>query len=166
MGATDRGGVELKGTGGKAIMQIGFIGLGIMGKPMAKHLLQAGYSLHVHNRSRGAVEELAALGATPHRRPRDVAAAADIVITMLPDSPDVEKVVLREGGALEGMGPGKTLFANGRFMDGAGGLVVYMAESEADVVRLVQQDPYIIHGARTSEIHEWELVTEAVLPQQ
>ena len=73
---------------------VGFIGLGIMGRPMATNLLAAGYPLRVHNRSAGPVEELVAQGATAAGTAREVAAASDIVITMLPDSPDVEAVVL------------------------------------------------------------------------
>lgn len=86
---------------------IGFIGLGIMGKPMARNLLKAGYSLVVHNRSRAAAEELAQEGAKAADSPQAVAAQTEIVITMLPDSPDVELVYAGErgafGGAREGM---------------------------------------------------------------
>src|ERR1051325_2485493 len=81
--------------GGEAPMPhptVGFVGLGIMGKPMARNLLRAGYSLVVHNRSRGAVEELNGEGAQTARDPADVAARSEVVITMLPDSPDVELV--------------------------------------------------------------------------
>ncbi len=74
---------------------IGFIGLGVMGKPMARNLLKAGYSLVVHNRSRGPVEELAAEGAKPAFSPAEVASRSELIITMLPDSPDVELVALR-----------------------------------------------------------------------
>ncbi len=56
------------------------------------------------------------------------------------------------------------IFANGRFVDGAGGLVIYRTESLADVEAIVKQDPYVVQGARGYEIHEWEIVTEAVLP--
>jgi 2-hydroxy-3-oxopropionate reductase len=84
----------------------GFIGLGIMGLPMAVNLVEAGYPLTVHNRSRGAVEELSARGATPADSPREVAAKSEVVITMLPDSPDVEAVVLGPGGVLEGISEG------------------------------------------------------------
>ena len=87
-------------------MRIGFIGLGIMGKPMAGNLLGAGHPLTVHNRSRGPVEELAARGATPASSPREVAASSDVVITMLPDSPDVEAVVLGPDGVAEGIAQG------------------------------------------------------------
>jgi 2-hydroxy-3-oxopropionate reductase len=88
------------------MLRIGFIGLGIMGKPMAGNLLAAGYQLSVHNRSRGPVDELAARGATAARSPRELAASSDVVITMLPDSPDVEAVVLGPDGVLEGIGSG------------------------------------------------------------
>jgi len=85
---------------------IGFIGLGIMGRPMAHNLLKAGYRLVVHNRSRGAVDELAAAGATPASSSRDAAAHTDVVITMLPDSPDVEAVLRGPDGVFAGAQPG------------------------------------------------------------
>ena len=77
---------------------IGFIGLGVMGKPMARNLLKAGYPLVVHNRSREPVEELAAEGAKPAFSPAEVASRNELIITMLPDSPDVELVAL--GGCI------------------------------------------------------------------
>jgi 2-hydroxy-3-oxopropionate reductase len=82
--------------------KIGFIGLGIMGKPMARNLMKAGYSLVVHNRSRGKVDELAKEGAMAAASPKEVAAAVDIIITMLPNSPDVELVALGPNGIKEG----------------------------------------------------------------
>jgi 2-hydroxy-3-oxopropionate reductase len=82
---------------------IGFIGLGIMGKPMARNLMRAGYPLIVLNRSRGPVDELVAEGATAGASPQDVASRSDVVITMLPDSPDVESVVLGENGVVNGI---------------------------------------------------------------
>jgi len=85
---------------------VGFIGLGIMGKPMARNLLRAGYPLVVLNRSRGPVDELVADGARAGSSPRDVAAASDVVITMLPDSPDVEAVVLAADGVAAGIRSG------------------------------------------------------------
>jgi 2-hydroxy-3-oxopropionate reductase len=81
---------------------IGFIGLGIMGRPMARNLLKAGYSLVVHSRSRGPVDEIVKTGATAAASPRDVAAQCDVLITMLPNSPDVEQVALGPSGILEG----------------------------------------------------------------
>ena len=88
---------------------VGFIGLGIMGKPMAKNLLKAGHLLVVHNRSQGAVQELAGLGAKPAASPREVAGQAKIIITMLPNSLDVELVALGPNGLLEGARPGSLL---------------------------------------------------------
>jgi len=89
--------------------KIGFIGLGIMGKPMARNLLKAGYAVTAFNRSRPAMEELHRAGAHLGPSPKDVAAAAEIVITMLPNSPDVEAVVLGPNGVLEGAKPGTIL---------------------------------------------------------
>jgi 2-hydroxy-3-oxopropionate reductase len=88
---------------------IGFIGLGIMGRPMARNLLKAGYSLVVHSRSRGPVDEIAGAGAKVGTSSRDVAAQCDVLITMLPNSPDVEQVVLGRDGVIEGARPGMIL---------------------------------------------------------
>ncbi len=85
---------------------VGFIGLGIMGKPMARNLLRAGYPLVVTNRSREAVDELVAEGAKSGSSPRDVAAQTQVVITMLPDSPDVESVVFGPDGVAQGIQTG------------------------------------------------------------
>jgi 2-hydroxy-3-oxopropionate reductase len=82
---------------------VGFIGLGIMGKPMAQNLLRAGYPLVVLNRSRAAVDELVAEGAQAGDSPGDVASRSRVVITMLPDSPDVETVVFGENGIAQGI---------------------------------------------------------------
>jgi len=82
---------------------IGFIGLGIMGKPMARNLMKAGYRLTVLNRARGPVDELVAEGAKAGTTPREVAAQSDVVITMLPDSPDVETVALGADGIVQGI---------------------------------------------------------------
>jgi 2-hydroxy-3-oxopropionate reductase len=87
-------------------VRVGFIGLGLMGKPMAGHILKAGYPLTVHNRSRSAVDELVAQGAQAATSPRDVAVNSDVVITMLPDSPDVESVINGLDGLLAGARPG------------------------------------------------------------
>lgn len=88
---------------------IGFIGLGIMGKPMALNLLAAGYEVTVHNRSHESVEALVAAGAAAADHPRAVAERSTVVITMLPDSPDVSAVVLGEHGVLAGARPGSLL---------------------------------------------------------
>jgi 2-hydroxy-3-oxopropionate reductase len=82
--------------------KVGFIGLGIMGRPMALNLLKAGYQMVVHSRSQPPVDELVAAGADAATSPCDVAQRSDVVITMLPDSPDVEQVALGPAGLIEG----------------------------------------------------------------
>lgn len=89
--------------------RIGFIGLGIMGKPMAVRLVRAGFPIVVHNRSPQAVEELAGEGAETASSPREIAERADVVVTMLPDSPDVEAVVLGDDGVIAGVREGMLL---------------------------------------------------------
>jgi 2-hydroxy-3-oxopropionate reductase len=84
---------------------IGFIGLGIMGKPMARNLMKTGYPLVVHNRSRAAVDELSKEGAQTAASSKEVAALSEILITMLPDSPDVELVYAGENGVFAGAKP-------------------------------------------------------------
>jgi 2-hydroxy-3-oxopropionate reductase len=86
--------------------RIGFIGLGIMGRPMARNLLAAGYPVTVHSRSRGPVDELVAAGASRAEGSAAVAAVSDVTITMLPDTRDVEEVITGEGGVLERAAPG------------------------------------------------------------
>lgn len=81
---------------------IGFIGLGIMGKPMAGHLIKGGHRLFLHSRS-GVPKDLLALGGEDFSSPRLVAQHADVIITMLPDTPDVEKVLFAENGIVEGL---------------------------------------------------------------
>ena len=88
---------------------IGFIGLGIMGRPMAKNLLKAGYPIVVHSRSKGPVDDVVAAGAKAAASPRDVAAQCDVLVTMLPNSPDVELVALGRDGIIEGARPGMIL---------------------------------------------------------
>jgi 2-hydroxy-3-oxopropionate reductase len=87
-------------------MRIGYIGLGLMGKSMARNIMKAGFPLVVHNRSQAAVDELVGEGAEKATSPSEVAKKADIVFTNLPDSPDVESVVLGPNGILEGAHPG------------------------------------------------------------
>ncbi|HYG23744.1 MAG TPA: 2-hydroxy-3-oxopropionate reductase [Verrucomicrobiae bacterium] len=91
-------------------MKIGFIGLGIMGKPMSKNLLKAGYELVVCGHvARGNVEELVAAGAREVATPKEVAQEVDVVLTMLPNSPQVIEVVLGKDGVIEGARPGMIL---------------------------------------------------------
>lgn len=89
--------------------KIGFIGLGIMGLPMSKNLIKGGYTLNVFNRSKKPIDELASLGAKACSSPKEVASISDVVITMLPDSPDVQEVVLGRGGLIEGIRTGTTV---------------------------------------------------------
>ncbi|MBE7536101.1 MAG: NAD-binding protein [Anaerolineales bacterium] len=84
------------------MLKVGYIGLGLMGKSMARNILKAGFPLVVHNRSRAAMEELVAEGATAAESPKEVATQVDVIFTNLPDSPDVEKVVLGAEGIIEG----------------------------------------------------------------
>ena len=85
---------------------IGFIGLGIMGKPMAKNLLKAGYPVVAYDVRADALAELTAAGAVAGTSPKDVAARSEIVITMLPNSPEVKQAILGPGGVIEGVRPG------------------------------------------------------------
>jgi 2-hydroxy-3-oxopropionate reductase len=85
---------------------IGFIGLGIMGRPMAGHLIDAGYTLHLYSRS-GVPQELTGKGGKPMRSPAEVARASDVTISMVPDTPDVEAVLFGPNGAAEGLSRGK-----------------------------------------------------------
>jgi 2-hydroxy-3-oxopropionate reductase len=86
--------------------RIGFIGLGLMGQPMTRNLLKAGYAVTVFNRSRSAMTELAATGATIAQSPKDLAAQVDIVISCVSDSPDVLEIVLGEQGIIHGVRSG------------------------------------------------------------
>jgi 2-hydroxy-3-oxopropionate reductase len=89
--------------------RVGFIGLGIMGMPMARNLMDSGYELTVHNRSPEKAEELGEEGAAVAATPREVAENSDVVITMLPDSPQVREVVAGEDGVLESISEGALL---------------------------------------------------------
>ena len=93
-------------------LKIGYIGLGIMGKPMVRNILKAGFDVIVHNRSRGSVNELVAEGAKEAFSPAEIASQVDIVFTNLPDSPDVELVVLGEDGILSGAHEGLIMIDN------------------------------------------------------
>jgi 2-hydroxy-3-oxopropionate reductase len=88
---------------------IGFIGLGIMGKPMAKNLIKAGYPLVVYNRTTSKAQELVGLGARQLASPKEVAQYSDIIIAMVADSPEVELVILGPGGVIEGVRSGSVV---------------------------------------------------------
>jgi 2-hydroxy-3-oxopropionate reductase len=88
------------------LKHIGFIGLGIMGKPMARNLMKVGYSLTVHDINSAPVQELVKLGAAKASSPKEVAERCTLVILMLPNSPEVRQVVLGKDGIIEGAAPG------------------------------------------------------------
>ena len=90
-------------------MKIGFIGLGIMGKPMVKNLLKAGYDVTAYDLNASAVAEVASCGAATGANVRDVAAIADFLFVMVPNSPQVKQVLLEEGGAIETLRPGSVV---------------------------------------------------------
>jgi 2-hydroxy-3-oxopropionate reductase len=94
------------------MLKVGYIGLGLMGKSIAKNILKGGFSLVVHNRSRAAVDELVNEGATAANSPAEVASQVDILFTNLPDTPDVEKVILGEKGIIEGARKGSIVVDN------------------------------------------------------
>ena len=86
--------------------KLGFIGLGIMGKPMAKNLLKAGFSIVAYDLNKDAVEDVVKAGALAASSSKEAAGKAEVIITMLPDSPDVKEVILGKDGVLEGIKPG------------------------------------------------------------
>jgi 2-hydroxy-3-oxopropionate reductase len=94
------------------MLRVGYIGLGLMGKSIARNILKAGFPLIVHNRSQAAVDELVAEGATSASSPKEVAEQVDIIFTNLPDSPDVEKVALGENGIIHGAHDGLIFIDN------------------------------------------------------
>ncbi len=94
------------------MLRVGYIGLGLMGKSIARNILKAGFPLVVHNRSRAAVDELVQEGAEQAFSAAEVAAQVDVVFTNLPDSPDVEKAALGAGGVLEGAHAGLVFVDN------------------------------------------------------
>jgi 2-hydroxy-3-oxopropionate reductase len=94
------------------MLRVGYIGLGLMGKSIARNILKAGFPMVVHNRSRAAVDELVSEGATAANSPAEVASQVDVIFTNLPDSPDVEKVVLGEKGIIEGAHAGLVFIDN------------------------------------------------------
>ena len=94
------------------MLKVGYIGLGLMGKSIARNILKAGFPVLVHNRSQAAVDELVAEGATRANSPKEAASLVDVIFTNLPDSPDVERVVLGENGIIEGAHDGLILVDN------------------------------------------------------
>jgi len=94
------------------MLKVGYIGLGLMGKSIARNILKAGFPVVVHNRSQASVDELVSEGAVRANSPKEVAEQVDVIFTNLPDSPDVEKVVLGENGIIEGAHDGLILIDN------------------------------------------------------
>lgn len=94
------------------MLKVGYIGLGLMGKSMARNILKAGFPLVVHNRSQEAVVELQGEGARPATSPAEVTSLVDVVITNLPDSPDVEHVALGKNGIIETAKEGQIFIDN------------------------------------------------------
>lgn len=94
------------------MLKVGYIGLGLMGKSIARNILKAGFPVVIHNRSRAAVDELVAEGATAANSPKEVAEQVELIFTNLPDTPDVEKVVLGENGIIEGAHAGLVYIDN------------------------------------------------------
>jgi 2-hydroxy-3-oxopropionate reductase len=108
---------------------IGFIGLGLMGRPMATNLLKAGYSVIVHNRSPQAVDALVALGAARADSPADIARRATRIITMVPDSPDVEQVLEGPDGVFSALQRGTIIIDNSSIAPGVARRLAAKAKS-------------------------------------
>ena len=113
---------------------IGFIGLGLMGKPMARKLKAAGADMIIHNRSQGVIEKLAGAGMTPARTPAEVAGQADTVILMLPDTAAVENVLLGPDGVVSGL-VGAPVSGKG-----PGGLIIDMGTTKVITTRAFARD--------------------------
>jgi 2-hydroxy-3-oxopropionate reductase len=112
------------------MLKVGYIGLGLMGKSIARNILKAGFPLVVHNRSRAAVDELVAEGAQAAGSPEVVAAQVDVVFTNLPDSPDVEEVALGEKGILEGAHKGLVFVDNSTIKPATARLIAKRLEAK------------------------------------
>ncbi len=112
------------------MLKVGYIGLGLMGRSIARNILKAGFPLVVHNRSQAAVDELVAEGAQRAGSPADVAAQVDVVFTNLPDSPDVEKVVLGEKGIIEGAQQGLIFVDNSSIKPATARMIAKRLESK------------------------------------
>jgi 2-hydroxy-3-oxopropionate reductase len=108
-GKSERGGLPRDAKESSVSSKIGFIGLGIMGKPMVKNLLKAGHEVTVYDIMPAGMDEMAAAGAQKGSSPKDVAGNNDIIITMVPDGPEVEQAVLGPNGVLEGARKGSTV---------------------------------------------------------
>lgn len=117
------------------MLKVGYIGLGLMGKSIARNILRAGFPLVVHNRSRAAVNELVAEGATPAFSPIEVAKQVDVVFTNLPDTPDVERVALSNDGIIAGAHAG-LVFVDNSTIKPAAARAIAVKLAERDVLAL------------------------------
>ena len=108
--------------------QIGFVGLGIMGKPMAKNLIDAGYSLTVFDINQVAVDELVVYGCTKANSGKEISESSQYIITMVPDSADSEKAILGDNGVLEGASKGKIIIDMSSIAPGVSQKIANMCE--------------------------------------
>ena len=118
--------------------EIGFVGLGIMGKPMVRNLLKADYSVTVYDIVAESVEELASEGAKPASSAAEAAAAAPITITMVPDSPQSEAAIMGPGGVLEGAAAGNTVIDIGANI---GTTVLALSKAVSDTGKVLAFEP-------------------------
>ena len=109
--------------------QIGFVGLGIMGKPMAKNLIAAGYSLTVFDINQVAVDELVAYGCTKANSGKEISESSQYIITMVPDSADSEKAILGDSGVLKGTSTGKIIIDMSSIAPGVSQKIANMCEA-------------------------------------
>ena len=115
--------------------RIGFVGLGMMGLPMAKNLVEAGYTVTVFDLDAGAIEEAQEFGASPASTGAEVAAQSDIIITMVPDSPHVEAAIAGNGGIIEGIRPESVVIEMSTILPETGKrMAELLAEKGADFV--------------------------------
>ena len=112
-----------------SLSPIGFVGLGIMGKPMAKNLIDAGYSLTVFDLNQAAVDELVSFGAKKANSGREISESSSYIITMVPDSADSEKAILGNNGILEGTSAGKTIIDMSSIAPGMSQKIAVMCEN-------------------------------------
>ena len=117
------------------MLKVGYIGLGLMGKSVARNILKAGFPLVVHNRSRAAIDELVSEGAAAADSPKEVASRVDVIFTNLPDTPDVEKVVLGENGVIEGAHAG-LIYVDNSTIKPASARMIAEKLSEKDIFAL------------------------------
>lgn len=149
------------------MVKVGYIGLGLMGKPMAKNILKAGFPLVVHNRSRAKVNELVSEGAIGAATPAEVASQVDIVFTNLPDSPDVEQVVLGDQGIKQGGKPG-LIFVDNSTIKPAVSRSIAASLSEKGILALDAPvsggDIGAINGTLTIMVGGSKIALEKVMP--